>query len=134
MKKNVDSIPAATMTALCEYHWPGNIRESTECDRTRRDRIHGVRAERIYCRSQAPVTIPRRSDEKNAANCRLPTLGMPEERLMKNERQQILGILEATHWTVAGPNGAASRLGLKRSTLQYFRMRKLGIPSRRESL
>src|SRR6202035_4682167 len=27
LRKNIDSIPAATMTALCEYHWPGNIRE-----------------------------------------------------------------------------------------------------------
>ncbi len=42
------------------------------------------------------------------------------------ERQQIMGALEQTNWTVAGPNGAAARLGVKRSTLQS-RMQKLGI-------
>ena len=42
------------------------------------------------------------------------------------ERQQIMAALEQTNWTVAGPNGAAARLGIKRSTLQS-RMQKLGI-------
>jgi formate hydrogenlyase transcriptional activator len=42
------------------------------------------------------------------------------------ERQQILAMLEQANWTVAGPNGAAARLGMKRSTLQS-RMQKLGI-------
>jgi formate hydrogenlyase transcriptional activator len=42
------------------------------------------------------------------------------------ERQQIMAMLEQTNWTVAGPNGAAARLGMKRSTLQS-RMQKLGI-------
>jgi formate hydrogenlyase transcriptional activator len=46
--------------------------------------------------------------------------------LEDTERQQILGALEETKWTVAGPNGAAARLGIKRSTLQA-RMQKLGI-------
>jgi formate hydrogenlyase transcriptional activator len=42
------------------------------------------------------------------------------------ERQQIVNALEQANWVVAGPNGAAARLGMKRSTLQ-FRMQKLGI-------
>jgi formate hydrogenlyase transcriptional activator len=46
------------------------------------------------------------------------------------ERQQILSALEQANWTVAGPNGAAARLGMKRSTLQS-RMQKLGIRSSR---
>jgi transcriptional regulator with GAF, ATPase, and Fis domain len=41
-----------------------------------------------------------------------------------------LGVLEATGWIVAGPHGAAARLGVKRSTLTY-RMKKLGIPPMR---
>lgn len=41
-------------------------------------------------------------------------------------RAHILGVLEATHGIVAGPDGAAARLGMKRSTLNY-RMKKLGI-------
>jgi formate hydrogenlyase transcriptional activator len=42
------------------------------------------------------------------------------------ERDHIRKTLEQTKWVVAGPHGAAARLGVKRSTL-YFRMRKLGI-------
>jgi transcriptional regulator with GAF, ATPase, and Fis domain len=46
--------------------------------------------------------------------------------LEEAERDHILKTLEHTKWVVAGPNGAAARLGVKRSTL-YFRMQKLGI-------
>jgi len=42
------------------------------------------------------------------------------------ERTQIMAALEQSRWVIAGPNGAAARLGVKRSTLQ-FRMKKLGI-------
>jgi formate hydrogenlyase transcriptional activator len=46
--------------------------------------------------------------------------------LEEAERDHILEALRATRWVLAGPNGAAARLGMKRSTLQ-FRMKKLGI-------
>jgi formate hydrogenlyase transcriptional activator len=46
--------------------------------------------------------------------------------LEEAERHHIRKTLEQAHWVVAGPRGAACRLGLKRSTL-YFRMQKLGI-------
>jgi formate hydrogenlyase transcriptional activator len=49
--------------------------------------------------------------------------------LEETERLRILRVLEETKWVVAGPHGAAVRLGLKRSTLQ-FRMQKLGISRR----
>ena len=47
-------------------------------------------------------------------------------------RAHILSVLEATSWLIAGPNGAAARLGMKRSTLN-FRMRKLGIVRQRQA-
>ncbi|MGH9860965.1 MAG: helix-turn-helix domain-containing protein, partial [Candidatus Acidiferrales bacterium] len=46
--------------------------------------------------------------------------------LEEAERKHILAVLEQSNWVLAGANGAAARLGMKRSTLQ-FRMRKLGI-------
>jgi transcriptional regulator with GAF, ATPase, and Fis domain len=52
--------------------------------------------------------------------------GNMREALEDAERQQILAALEKSNWIVAGPEGAAARLGLKRSTLQS-RMQKLGI-------
>jgi formate hydrogenlyase transcriptional activator len=55
-----------------------------------------------------------------------PSNGGNNVTLQEAERTHILNALEEANWVVAGPNGAAARLGLKRSTLQS-RMRKLGI-------
>jgi PAS domain S-box-containing protein len=135
LHKNIDSIPAATMTAFCEYNWPGNIRE-----------LQNV-IERAVIISTGAVLRVADADLKPrniAPVASAPVLEHPQEpeivdalRARKAvdeiERKQILGILEQTRWIVGGPGGAAERMGLKRSTLQY-RMRKLGIPSRRESL
>jgi formate hydrogenlyase transcriptional activator len=52
--------------------------------------------------------------------------GAPARTLEEAERDHILKALRAANWVLAGAHGAASRLGLKRSTLQ-FRMKKLGI-------
>ena len=49
-----------------------------------------------------------------------------QKTLKEIEKRHILAVLEQTNWVFAGPNGAAARLGIKRSTLQ-FRMQKLGI-------
>jgi formate hydrogenlyase transcriptional activator len=49
-----------------------------------------------------------------------------QEMLEETERSQILRALDEANGIVAGPNGAAARLGVKRSTLQ-LRMQKLGI-------
>ena len=48
------------------------------------------------------------------------------ETLIETDRRHILAALQASSWVLSGPTGAAARLGMKRSTLQ-FRMRKLGI-------
>jgi formate hydrogenlyase transcriptional activator len=131
LKKNVDSIPPATMTALCEYHWPGNIRElQNVIERAvivSTGSVLNVSTANLKPRNHPP------SGHEKIGELQIADLRNARRAVDESERQQILVILEATHWTVAGPNGAASRLGLKRSTLQY-RMRKLGIPSRRESL
>jgi formate hydrogenlyase transcriptional activator len=121
MNRRIDSIPSETMSALCQYYWPGNIRE-----------LQNV-IERAVILSQGPVLRIAFSDLRNngtsAPNLKSP--GRSEDRniqriLGETERKQILMALEETHWVVAGPNGAAARLGMKRSTLQ-LRMRKLGI-------
>jgi formate hydrogenlyase transcriptional activator len=46
--------------------------------------------------------------------------------LEEAERAHILATLRESRWILSGPRGAAQRLGLNRSTLQ-FRMKKLGI-------
>jgi formate hydrogenlyase transcriptional activator len=131
LKKNVDSIPAATMTALSEYHWPGNIRELQNVIE-RAVIVSTGSVLNVSTGDLKPRFYASRGQEKNGeaeiADPRSARRGLDE-----SERREILGVLEETHWTVAGPKGAASRLGIKRSTLQY-RMRRLGIPSRRERL
>jgi PAS domain S-box-containing protein len=132
--KNIDSIPSATMNALCEYHWPGNIRELQNVieravilstGSVLNVSIGDLRT-RNHSTSQAKTPVnPEGSQVTEALNAR--------KAVDESERKKILGVLEQTLWTVAGPDGAAARLGVKRSTLQY-RMRKLGIPSKRESL
>ena len=111
------------MQALVRYHWPGNIRE-----------LQNV-IERAVIISRGPVlnvalteltsdvpstSAPVVTAAKSAAHENL------QKMLEETERNQILRALEEADGVVAGPNGAAARLGVKRSTLQ-LRMQKLGI-------
>ena len=112
MKKRVETIPAETMTALTRYGWPGNIRELQNL------------IERALILTSGPVLrVP--LEELKLREPHGPGNGAPTT-LAESERAHVLAALEATRWVLGGPNGAARRLGLKRSTLQ-FRMKKLGI-------
>ena len=122
MNRVIETIPSAAMDALCRYHWPGNIRE-----------LQNV-IERAVIISPGPVLSVDVSDLK------FPKAGPPAEKpaslkstnralhnvLEETERQQILKALKECNWVVAGPNGAAAHLAMKRSTLQ-LRMQRLGI-------
>jgi formate hydrogenlyase transcriptional activator len=125
--KSIDSVPAATMTALCEYHWPGNIRELQNV--IERAVIVSAGFLNVNIGDLKPNHIFASAPEQTAV-VHTPDAQRARLAVDEKERQQILAVLEQTHWTVGGPDGAAARLGIKRSTLQY-RMRRLGIPSRR---
>ncbi len=124
INKDIRTIPSETMKALGQYHWPGNIRE-----------LQNV-IERAVITSEGPVLRVPLSDLRRSPGGPAPaTNGYatvdPERNNVRAEneqaeRERILAALEQTNWVVAGPNGAAVRLGMKRSTLQ-FRIRKLGI-------
>ncbi len=110
MSKQIDHISPETMSELTSYAWPGNIRELQNF------------IERSVILTSGNVLEAPLASLKNAAE--VESLG---PTTMKDaEREHIRKILEQTRWVVAGPNGAAARLGIKRSTL-YFRMQKLGI-------
>jgi formate hydrogenlyase transcriptional activator len=126
MNKVIETIPSATMDALCRYHWPGNIRE-----------LQNV-IERAVIISTGPalrvdvadLKFPKTSHpEQRAGAAKSKTTGVLQDVLKETEREQILHALKQCNWVVAGPNGAAARLGVNRSTLQV-RIRKLGISSR----
>lgn len=115
-----------TMNALVDYSWPGNIRE-----------LQNV-IERAVLISNGPTLKVPLSDlairPSRPASQHKPVKVGEEKQPMRSvleevERKQILAALEQSRGIVAGPNGAAALLGLKRSTLQ-LRMKKLGINSR----
>jgi formate hydrogenlyase transcriptional activator len=119
----IDTIPSETMQALIRYHWPGNIRElQNVIERaviiSRGPVLNVVLAELTPDVSFPPVPAVTRA--KSASHESL------QEMLEETERKQILRALEDANGVVAGANGAAARLGVKRSTLQ-FRMQRLGI-------
>jgi len=111
MKKCVSHIPDAVMEALCEQDWPGNIRELQNL------------IERAVIMSPGPElrlpAVGSRPAAQEYAASRARTL---EEA----ERRHILKALSEAGGVVGGHHGAASRLGLPRTSLIY-RMRKLGI-------
>ncbi|MGB4784062.1 MAG: sigma 54-interacting transcriptional regulator [Candidatus Acidiferrum sp.] len=110
MGKQIELIPPETMSALASYQWPGNIRELQNF------------IERSVILTSGSVLHPPLASLKSAPEAE--SLGAIT--LEDAERDHIRKTLDETRWVVAGPNGAAARLGIKRSTL-YFRMQKLGI-------
>jgi formate hydrogenlyase transcriptional activator len=110
MGKQIDQVPGEVMEALVSHPWPGNIRELQNF------------IERSVILSSGNVLCPPLANLKAAAE----TESREADTLEQAERNHIRKILERTGWIVAGPNGAAVRLGIKRTTL-YFRMQKLGI-------
>jgi formate hydrogenlyase transcriptional activator len=110
MSKQIEYISPQTMAALTSYQWPGNIRE-----------LQNFIERSLILTSGNVLESPLASLRSAAEAEHLGPITLEDA-----ERDHILKTLEQTRWVVAGPNGAAARLGIKRSTL-YFRMQKLGI-------
>jgi formate hydrogenlyase transcriptional activator len=115
MDKQIESIPAAAMRKLSSWHWPGNIRELENFIERSVILTHGTAL-------QAPIA------ELGSNGKIAPVAGTREA----NERDEIVRVLKLTNGRVAGIEGAAARMGLKRTTL-IARMKKLGVDPRRVS-
>ena len=116
MGKQIDHISSEAMSELISYSWPGNIRQLQNF------------IERSVILSSENVLRPPSLKATATAECQSQKAVTLEEA----ERDHICKTLETTRWVVAGPNGAAARLRIHRSTL-YYRLQKLGIerPSRK---
>jgi formate hydrogenlyase transcriptional activator len=114
MRRDIETIPAATMDALMRYDWPGNIRE-----------LQNVieRSVIVTKGSLLTVAMPEVNGKAAAAGA---YARLSDAASQSAERERILRALKEANGLVGGPNGAAARLGIKRTTLQS-RMRKLGI-------
>jgi formate hydrogenlyase transcriptional activator len=104
MNKTINNIPQETMSILCASQWPGNVRELENF-------IERAVMLTKGCTLRAPVS------ELEA---------LQDETLQAAERKHILRILGDTRWVIGGARGAASRLGVKRTTLNS-KLKKLGI-------
>lgn len=116
MGKRIRDIPQSTMEALIAYSWPGNVRELQNL------------VERAVIRSNdglLPNPLSGSNCHQNPAN--EPTnVPFTQGVFIDSQRDVILQMLDTCGWIIGGPRGAASRLGLKRTTL-IAKMKKLGI-------
>jgi len=111
MGRQIEHIPAETMSALNSYQWPGNIRELQNLvERAVILSNHGV----------LPNPLPATGSQSLAVST------VANTTLRESERAFILQTLEEVRWVIGGPKGAAAKLGLKRTTLIH-KMQKLGI-------
>jgi formate hydrogenlyase transcriptional activator len=112
MNRVIDTIPSDTMEALVRHSWPGNIRE-----------LQNLVEHSVILSSGPVLRVPLAGLQSSAA----ASQGSVKRRTLEEaEREHLLNILKETKWVVSGPRGAATLLGMKRSTLQ-FQMKKLGI-------
>jgi formate hydrogenlyase transcriptional activator len=108
MEKQIESIPAAAMAKLAEWHWPGNIRE-----------LENFVERAVILTRGAALQFP--INELKNGSTHPPVAVQRDSR-----RDEIVRILKESNGRVGGPDGAAARLGIKRTTL-ISRMKKLGI-------
>jgi formate hydrogenlyase transcriptional activator len=129
LNKAVSYVPAEAMEALAGYSWPGNIRE-LENFIERAVLLSPGKELRVTISELKPVAVAADagadSSSSSTSLSSSTSANTPIATLEDTERQHILRALRQTEWRIAGSKGAASILGMKRTTLQA-RMRKLGI-------
>jgi transcriptional regulator with GAF, ATPase, and Fis domain len=118
MGKNIERIPDETMEALTRWKWPGNIRE---LENLIERAVILTRGPALY----VPLSELELDDEEEEADDREDAeMGNPSLRAA--EREHILRVLREAKGQIGGPDGAAARLGVKRTTLNS-KLKKLGI-------
>ena len=111
LHKRIEVVPPEAIEAMMQWTWPGNIRELENFIERSVILSEGNRL-------NAPLGELREVESRRVAES--------EGTLRDREREHIIEILRQTRGALSGPKGAAARLGLKRTTLQY-KMQRLGI-------
>jgi formate hydrogenlyase transcriptional activator len=110
MSRQIEHIPPTTMSALTSYQWPGNVRE-----------LQNLIERAVILSNDGVLPNPLLT-----AGTGDVTTSQAATTLRDSERILILRTLESVGWVIGGPKGAATKLGLKRTTLIH-KMQKLGI-------
>jgi PAS domain S-box-containing protein len=119
MGKNIERIPDDTMEALTRWKWPGNIRE---LENLLERAVILTRGKALY----VPLAELDIAEEEEAE---AQDLAAENLNLRAAEREHILRVLREAKGQIGGPDGAAVRLGVKRTTLNS-KLKKLGIERR----
>jgi formate hydrogenlyase transcriptional activator len=119
MGKNIQSIPEEAMEALQRWKWPGNIRE---LENMLERAVILTRGTALY----VPLAELEAIDEEDEAADQAEAAEAENPNLRTAEREHILRVLRECKGQIGGPEGAAARLGLKRTTLNS-KLKKLGI-------
>jgi len=107
-RKSIEHVPDDVMAAITRCDWPGNIRE-----------LQNFIERSVLLTKGTELRAPVTQLTQGALKC-------PSHTLADADRTHIIATLRETNWVVGGPNGAAKKLGVKRTTL-IKKMQKLGI-------
>jgi transcriptional regulator with GAF, ATPase, and Fis domain len=133
MQKNVEAVPTAVMKGLTAWDWPGNIRElenfiERAVIMTRGKSLEAPLGELRKTDTDKTTHVVRKEQKRiveESSDWRIDKNGVAEE-YAKKQREEIVRVLSACQGRVGGPDGAAARLGMNRTTL-LSRMKKFGI-------
>jgi DNA-binding NtrC family response regulator len=115
MSKRIDTIPTTAMTAMLDYRWPGNVRE-----------LENFIERSVILSSDSALEPPLAELEQQRTASSLPEVDHRFIKLREAQREHVLRTLEDAKWRIGGREGAAARLGMKRTTLQSL-VKRLGI-------
>ncbi len=109
MQRQIEEVPSETLDVMRRYPWPGNVRELENL------------IERAVILSPGPRLMMPLEHLARRSTALAQDASASTLELVK--RAHVVRILEETNWTIGGPRGAATRLGMKRTTLQSFMKR-----------
>ena len=133
MQKQIESVPSAVMKGLTGWEWPGNIRElenfierAVILTRGKALEVPLTELQKIETEAATETVVSKTKRTARGASNSRPDISAGAEEYQRKQRKEIIQALTTCKGRIGGADGAASRLGINRTTLMY-RMRKLGI-------
>ena len=132
MNRNIESIPTEVLERLQRHPWPGNVRELENITERAviltKGSVLNLPAHALTYEDAAPP-LDRNYGVSNPVHALPSSVASPQDLSTETEKDRIIRVLRETNGIVAGPKGAAARLGVKRTTL-LSRMQRYGISAR----